>query len=95
MPDKISTVVMPEQPDYATAVTNVPCPACATGIVRWAEAGRTAWYRICDGCGQHWIAKGNTKRPLLAPVTEVDTGCFGAAREGEEVDAGQPYRGSL
>jgi len=78
--------------DFWAAVTDVPCPFCENGIVRWAEAGYVPGYRVCDGCGQHMIAKGNAKRPVLSPVTEVDDRCYGAASEGAKVEPGQPYR---
>lgn len=94
MSDLIQAVVVESKCefDYWSSVTDVPCPLCE-GTVRWAEAGFVPGYRICDGCGQHWMAKGNAKRPVLAPITEVQDGCFDGAREGEPVESGQPYRG--
>ena len=90
---KISAKVMPvlDPHDYWASVTDVPCPSCE-GTVRWAEAGYVPGYRICDGCGQHWLAAGDIQRPVLSPVTEIEPGCYGPAPEGEAVDAGQPYR---
>lgn len=80
--------------DFWVSVSDVQCPSCVLGVVRWAEAGRVPGYRICDGgCGQHWIARGSAARPILAPLTEVQPGCYAGAPDGERVPAGQPYRG--
>lgn len=94
MADLIQAVVLPSRDphDYWTSVTDVPCP-CGGGMVRWAEAGYVPGYRICDG-GQHWMAEGNAGRPVLAPVTELQPGCYGPAPEGKPVEAGQPCRGA-
>lgn len=54
--------------DYWAAVTDVLCPICATGTIRWAEAGYVAGYRICDGCHRHFLADGNAARPTLLRV---------------------------
>ena len=56
--------------DYWAAVTDVPCPApsCADGIIRWAEAGYVPGYRICDGCGRHFLAGGSEDAPTLVEV---------------------------
>jgi hypothetical protein len=40
-------------------VTDVRCPACHAGIIRWHEAGYVPGYRICDGCGRTFLAKIN------------------------------------
>lgn len=48
--------------DYWLAVTDVPCPICSTGTVRWA---RGLGYRICDGCHRHYIAGGSAEAPTL------------------------------
>ena len=84
--------IMQPRPDYWSAVTDVRCPDCVTGIVRWAENGHVPGYRICDGCGQHWMAEGTVARPVLAPLTEVGPSSFAGAPEGKLVRAGQPYR---
>lgn len=52
-------------PDYWAAVTDVPCPCCGTGTIRWAEAGYVPGYRICDGCGRHYLAGGTGEAPTL------------------------------
>lgn len=52
-------------PVYWPAVTDVSCPVCKNGTVRWAEAGNVPGYRLCDACGQRFIAKGNAEQPLL------------------------------
>lgn len=56
---------VPEYHDYWQAVTNAPCPCCKTGTIRWAEAGYVPGYRICDGCGRHFMAKGSAEAPTL------------------------------
>jgi len=52
--------------DYWSTVTDVACPreACQ-GIIRWAENGYVPGYRICDGCGAHFIAAGSAQAPTL------------------------------
>jgi hypothetical protein len=55
----------PTEREYWPAVTDVPCPVCATGTIRWAEAGYTPGYRICDGCGRHFVAAGDAAAPTL------------------------------
>jgi len=57
-----------EHPDYWKAVTNVGCPVCQAGIIRWAEAGYVSGYRICDGCERHFLAKGTAASPTLIRV---------------------------
>jgi len=52
-------------PDYWKAVTDVPCPSCEKGTVRWHEAGYVPGYRICDKCKNHFLAKGNAQAPEL------------------------------
>lgn len=54
--------------DYWRAVTDVPCPACKMGTIRWAEAGYVPGYRICDGCGRHFLARGTKDAPTLLRV---------------------------
>lgn len=56
---------MPACPNYWAAVTGVICPVCTQGKVQWAEAGHVPGYRICDGCGRHFIASGDLKSPTL------------------------------
>ncbi len=53
---------------YWEAVTDVPCPVCDTGRVRWAEAGRVPGSRECDGCGAEFQAVGDTDNPALAEL---------------------------
>ena len=52
-------------PVYWLAVTDVPCPVCETGTVRWAEARYIPDYRICDGREAHFFARGTAVRPML------------------------------
>ena len=54
--------------DYWSAVTNVLCPICEKGLVRWAEGGYVPGYRICDECGKHFLAKGTETKPTLIRV---------------------------
>jgi len=55
--------------DYWVSVTDIPCPvATCDGIIRWAEAGYVAGYRICDKCKRHFLAKGNASSPELLRV---------------------------
>jgi len=60
--------VVGETPDYWGAVTDVPCPCCDGGQVRWAEAGYVPGYRICDGCGRHFQADGSPEAPTLVLI---------------------------
>ena len=55
-------------PDFWGAVTDVPCPACDNGIVRWAEAGYVPGYRVCQDCGRHYLAGGTALAPTLIRV---------------------------
>jgi hypothetical protein len=63
---------VPEYHDYWQAVTDVPCPCCKTGTIRWAEAGYVPGYRICDGCGKHFMAKGTSPAPTLIELERED-----------------------
>lgn len=93
-PTMIRAASMPAVDDHSIwpSVTNVPCPWCKTGTIRWAEDGFVPGYRICDGCGQHALVKGTTQRPVLAPMVEVASRSFDGAEEGQDVPAGRPYR---
>lgn len=51
---------------YWPAVTDVPCPICETGMIRWAEAGYVPGYRVCDHCRRHFLAQGIVAAPALA-----------------------------
>ena len=53
---------------FWSAVTDVPCPSCPSGMVRWAEDGYVAGYRICDACGRHFLAAGDHAAPMLIRV---------------------------
>jgi hypothetical protein len=55
----------PETREYWTAVTDVPCPVCAGGMIRWNEAGYVPGYRICDKCLRHFVASGTAEEPTL------------------------------
>ena len=57
--------VAPVAGEYWSAVTDVTCPGCGRGHVRWAEAGYVPGYRICDRCGGHYLARGNSANPTL------------------------------
>jgi len=87
-PRRVTAAIVPVlDNDYWRSVTDVPCPRCKLGIVRWAEAGHVPGYRICDRCGQGWFAGGNAARPILAPPVEKSPGCWGPAEEGEWADS--------
>lgn len=61
--------VVGQIPDYWAAVTDVLCPvAKCSGAIRWAEAGYVPGYRICDGCGRHFVARGTGEAPTLLRV---------------------------
>lgn len=45
--------------DYWANVTDVPCPICESGTIRWAEAGYVPGSRFCDGCGRFFQAHGS------------------------------------
>ena len=51
--------------DYWSAVTDVQCRACGSGVIRWAEAGHVPGYRICDRCRRHYLAGGDQAHPVL------------------------------
>jgi len=57
--------------DYWANVTNVRCPACHEGIIRWHEAGFVPGYRICDGCGRTFLARSTAER--ATPALILDT----------------------
>jgi transposase-like protein len=54
--------------EYWAAVTDVSCPCCPAGTIRWAEAGYVPGYRICDRCGRHYLADGTAAAPTLLRV---------------------------
>jgi hypothetical protein len=54
--------------DYWANVTDVACPCCEHGKIRWAEAGYVAGYRICSRCGRHFMAQGTMAKPTLVRV---------------------------
>jgi len=56
------------QGDYWAAVTDVLCPVCEGGDIRWAEAGYVPGYRICAGCTRHFMAMGTINLPTLVRV---------------------------
>lgn len=51
--------------DYWSLVTDVPCPCCPTGTIRWHEAGYVPGWRICDGCKRTFQASGDMRHPKL------------------------------
>ena len=58
---KVRVYAMPpsaDELDYWSCVTDVPCPCCTSGTIRWAEAVYVSGYRICGGCGRHFLAEG-------------------------------------
>ena len=63
------------------SVTDVACPNCQHGIVRWAEAGYVPGWRECDVCGRQYMGdpttgqldprRGPTHRCTAKRVAEV------------------------
>ena len=51
--------------NYWKSVTNIQCPSCKKGMIRWHEAGYVPGYRKCDKCGREFLAVGNASRPAL------------------------------
>ena len=51
--------------EYWLAVTDVPCPTCEEGMVRWSEAGHVPGHRTCRGCGRQYLAGGTKSDPTL------------------------------
>ena len=45
--------------NYWRSVTDVPCPVCKRGMVRWNEAGYVPGSRCCDACGRFFQAVGS------------------------------------
>ena len=77
-PVPLTDSTMPTYREYWPAVTDVPCPRQCGGTVRWAEAGYVPGYRICDGCGRHFLAGGTTSAPTLLRVGSRRTRILGA-----------------
>lgn len=65
--------------NYWASVTDVPCPICKGGIIRWFEAGFVPGSRICNECGRFFQARGSIADGINLtrdarfdrPVTEV------------------------
>jgi hypothetical protein len=51
--------------DYWASVTDIDCPVCDDGIVRWDEAGYVPGHRTCDKCHVHFMAKELSGQPIL------------------------------
>lgn len=64
-PRRRATYDMRPEPDYWGAVTDVPCPICIIGTIRWWEAGYVPGYRRCDACRRHFLARGDSSHPTL------------------------------
>jgi hypothetical protein len=58
----------PPRTPWWLPVTDVPCPVCGTGTIRWHEAGRVPGYRKCDQCAACFIANGDAHDPTLTRV---------------------------
>jgi hypothetical protein len=50
-----------DRDDYWASVTDVPCPVCGDGTIRWHEAGYVPGSRLCDGCGRFFEAGGSIR----------------------------------
>lgn len=59
-----------DQDDFWSSVTNVACPVCDGGVIRWAENGYVPGYRICNGCGRHFLATGKADEPRLVRLKD-------------------------
>ena len=68
---KVFVMPIKSRRDYWANVTNVRCPACGHGIIRWHEAGYVPGYRICDGCGRTFLARRTDER--ATPALILDT----------------------
>lgn len=68
-PVPVGPELYPGMPDYWAAVTDVPCPACRQGTVRWHEAGYVPGWRRCDSCHQEFQAAGTAHAPALKEVS--------------------------
>ena len=68
--------------DYWSAVSDVQCPSCGDGVIRWAEAGHVPGYRICDRCRRHYLARGDQAHPVLV-LLAGRRGIPRAARQGQ------------
>jgi hypothetical protein len=66
------------------AITDVACPRCQGGIVRWAEHGYVPGWRICDLCEAHYLGDPATGRLALRQrgrrVTDARRRSVAAAR---------------
>ena len=62
--------------DYWASVTDVPCPVCKAGTVRWCEAGYVPGSRRCDGCGRFFQSHGS----IQAGITLVRDARFDHTR---------------
>jgi hypothetical protein len=58
--------------DYWQSVTDVPCPICPDGAIRWNEAGYVPGSRICDTCGRFFQAGGDSSTPTLIRDSRFD-----------------------
>lgn len=57
--------------DYWVSVTDVSCPVCKAGTVRWNEAGYVPGSRICDRCGRFFQAHGSIRAGKITLVRDV------------------------
>ncbi len=55
---KVFVLPVKSRRNYWANVTDIHCPACPDGYIRWHEAGFVPGYRICDGCGRTFLASG-------------------------------------
>jgi len=51
----------------------LPCPACGSGRLVWAEAGHVPGWRVCDHCGREWLAEPRGDVVRLA-IPQIDRG---------------------
>ena len=56
--------------DYWSNVTDVTCPVCQNGTIRWNEAGFVPGSRICDRCGRFFQAHGSISSGSITLVRD-------------------------
>ena len=51
----------------------LPCPACGSGRLVWAEDGNVPGWRVCDNCGREWMAypRGET---VVVEIPSLESG---------------------
>ena len=69
-------------------VTNVACPGCGVGLIRWAEAGAVPGWRECDTCGRQYMGDPATGlSPRRGAVIEVSPARIESVRRARQAAA--------